>query len=206
MIADSIANSELLGLKKSMGPATRAPCRRCLAQQVCRTPPSPTHPHAPPPTPAPPLPPPHPPFSLTTPHHTTPHHTTPHHTTPHHTTPHHTTTHHTQPHPTYLLAQVVPGDPRATPLRMPNSFLPWKPDGKCTDEDMTTNLDLTRQGHLQARAASSLALSLPSALSLPFSLVSISTRSTRITVRPPNHPTTRPCAVGYCHSTRSPAV
>ena len=34
-------------------------------------------------------------------------------------------------------------------MRLPNSFLPWRADGTCTDEDMI-NLDLSRKGHLQA--------------------------------------------------------
>ena len=45
--------------------------------------------------------------------------------------------------------QVDPENPSATPMRRPGSFLPWRNDGTCRDEDMTTHLDLDRMGFLQ---------------------------------------------------------
>ena len=48
-----------------------------------------------------------------------------------------------------LARQVDPTDPRAMPLRRPNSFLPWDAEGTCSDLDMTANLDMARKGHYQ---------------------------------------------------------
>lgn len=42
-----------------------------------------------------------------------------------------------------------PDDARATPLRIQNSFLPWRQDGTINEDDMTSNLDLERMGALQ---------------------------------------------------------
>lgn len=40
-------------------------------------------------------------------------------------------------------------DPEHEPMRRPNSYLPWRSDGRCSDYDMTTGLDLSRMGYLQ---------------------------------------------------------
>ena len=102
LFGDSIALAEFLALKKSMGPMTHRPCRRCTAQQVRVTIASPRH--------ALPTQPPHPCQPLT-PRHATPRPTTPRHATPRHAKSHqpipslppsppHTLLHpHPHPHP-----------------------------------------------------------------------------------------------------------
>jgi len=49
-----------------------------------------------------------------------------------------------------MAMQVDPNNPRATPLRCANSFLPWRMDGTCPDADMLSLERLLHQrGHLQ---------------------------------------------------------
>ena len=65
---------------------------------------------------------------------------------PHH--PHHP--HAPLAHASHALhSQRAIEDPEHEPMRRPNSYLPWRSDGRCSDYEMTTGLDLSRMGYLQ---------------------------------------------------------